>query len=1792
MSNSYNYSSRDNTAPGYPSEHQPPQNHQNPQPRAAHLLPPHSAPTSSHQLNRLLNSDDHARTHPNPFSLPPLTTRPVNYPQTGLHFPYPTQPPPTSQFRQNDYSPLSHAIQQPLIPRQHQPQIPPYASSTWEYSEPQRTGVNSFKMDQAPPGGQTIPHYPPSVNHNLTNLSTAIQNPGNHPHISNRRPSNQQIPISPTTNQHPLGQQPQNSHLMGSRTTNPHSQNLLPNQNTIAQHIPSQHEISQPFAPHTSDSGGSQGPFFRPPPVMSIPQLLSLDEPIEHKPYPKSQNGSKNQYNVAKNGAVDASPLAGTEYDDDSAGTVTDVEQHDIRNNRMTSEDDVTSPQEAGSTLTLQKQLEEVKIQETCTERKSNSSLKSPPEAVLAQSSEIYEISESPPTSQFIKRESDFESNYSSPNSPKSPSPEIAEENFKLESSANELFHAKQVSNTLLASSDSKGTIKKHITQNRQQYIPPRSKLTRQPPSRLAKSQLLLVSTITESEPEQDPELSSGSSTITASELRQINESSEFTESSGFESDSDLDVIDDSKYGDQLVDYMVDIFRRQQRVIEKHQQRCGYKKAKLNKKFLAYSQNRMGNQINLLDKENRFFPILGLRGDKSKIDKNRFSRQLNLEISSFADDGSEVERIHEEAHSKKIQKQREAYEEEERRRIWRDICRNAIPRMSKIVAQSTSSRANNCRKISQLCQKEARKAAFKSCKSSKDVQTKARQAMRQMLMFWKRNEKEEREMRKKAEREALERMRVEEELREAKRQARKLNFLITQTELYSHFVGKKIGTHAAEDTAETSAAAPFTEGSSSVESKTDDNMDEKIDLENLTAFTEIDFDAEDDEALKVKARASAQNALAQVKAHTRHFDGEKGLSSVGKSDMSVTQQDFDQMNFQNPTSMPSLAEIKQPNMLMCQLKEYQLKGLNWLASLYEQGINGILADEMGLGKTVQSISLMAHLAETHNIWGPFLVIAPSSTLHNWQQEISRFVPSFKPLPYWGNPNDRKTLRKFLNRKNLVYTKDAPFHVVITSYQLIVQDKSYFDRTKWQYMVLDEAQAIKSSSSARWKTLLAFQCRNRLLLTGTPIQNSMQELWALLHFIMPTLFDSHQEFSEWFSKDIESHAENKGSLNEHQLRRLHMILKPFMLRRVKKNVQNELGDKIELEVFCELNARQRMLYRGLREKISVAELLEKATSLNDNESVDSLMNLVMQFRKVCNHPELFERADVTAPLAFCKYSMTFMISREAEFMYIPYSSKNVIEYKIPKLIYRDGGVLNVPGHHSNAGFQTKYLDHLMNIWRPDYIQECLREENGAFSFLRFVDTSPSEASSIFFSHALQRWIIHLLSRAQRVRRRFYATSNDESYAHAPINTYGLFLIMETAPTTSLFNVENSSVLGELTNISEHSRYEFTILDPCYLPKAVAPPIELVCFDKCFFNDQERLLFDQSIRTSLLGANRLLPGLTRLNDTNRYLLESDGEGLFGTPACLMRVPAMKKLIMDSGKLAKLDKLLEELKAGGHRVLIYFQMTRMIDLMEEYLAYRQYKYLRLDGGSKISDRRDMVSDWQTRPEIFIFLLSTRAGGLGINLTAADTVIFYDSDWNPTVDQQAMDRAHRLGQTKQVTVYRLITKGTIEERILQRAKQKDEIQKVVISGGEFKQVDFKPREIVSLLLEDDELENKLREQQLKRKVEEEEGTKTKKKGKRQKKDKEAIKIATANAADLSSKRINDLWHEEDVLFEDGSGANTPEASSSISGSKKKKASPKQPLVKTPIKAKQKRPSRSTRSKKKDDETMDTDTL
>ncbi|KAF2841586.1 hypothetical protein M501DRAFT_929765 [Patellaria atrata CBS 101060] len=1058
--------------------------------------------------------------------------------------------------------------------------------------------------------------------------------------------------------------------------------------------------------------------------------------------------------------------------------------------------------------------------------------------------------------------------------------------------------------------------------------------------------------------------------------------------------------------------------------------------------------------------------------------------------------------------------------------IWRDISKN-VAKVYRIKENSLATKQSNLRKTAQLASKEARRWQLKTNKSAKDIQARAKRSMREMLSFWKRNERDERDQRKAAERQELENAKRAEAEREANRQKRKLNFLISQTELYSHFIGKKIKTDDIErstDDAEVAASdQKLTNGKPNAHT---------VDLPDsvakpgtkVTNFEDLDFDAEDETKLREAAMANAQHAVQEAQDRARAFNEE------GNEPMS--QFDDGEMNFQNPTSLQNM-DVAQPSLLTCQLKEYQLKGLNWLVNLYEQGINGILADEMGLGKTVQSISVMAYLAEVHNIWGPFLVIAPASTLHNWQQEIARFVPDLKIVPYWGTAKDRKVLRKFWDRKHITYKRDASFHVLVTSYQLVVQDAQYFQKMKWQYMILDEAQAIKSSQSSRWKNLLGFHCRNRLLLTGTPIQNNMQELWALLHFIMPSLFDSHDEFSDWFSKDIESHAQSNTKLNEDQLKRLHMILKPFMLRRIKKHVQKELGDKVELDVFCDLTYRQRAYYTNLRNKISIMDLIEKA-ALGDDQDSATLMNLVMQFRKVCNHPDLFERADTSSPFSFSYFAETASFLREGNNIPVAYSVRNPIEFRVPRLIGRNGGRLDIPGpDNTKAGFKGRYLDNLMNVWTSDNILMSSRE-NGAFAWLRFADISATEVASIARTDAFERAVN--LKRKSMPLARFHIYDDEEQTAgYTP--THALFNIVDRNDRRPLAEINPDSCMFNLLNVTNKIKSDsaLTNIEECATPSASAPPIELYCASQGVIAEKYRDFFDPQKRRALFGISEkaevnLLENKVDPADfpVNNMLPPPDNQKARYTH---IQVPSMRRFVTDSGKLAKLDQLLRELKEGGHRVLLYFQMTRMIDLMEEYLTYRNYKYCRLDGSTKLEDRRDTVADFQSKPEIFVFLLSTRAGGLGINLTSADTVIFYDSDWNPTIDSQAMDRAHRLGQTKQVTVYRMITRGTIEERIRKRALQKEEVQRVVISGGAGAQVDFNTRsrenrtKDIAMWLADDDQAAEIEKKEAEIAAQEASGDK-----------KEGRKKKAAGGKKGKEINLDDMYHEGEGHFDDGS--------------------------------------------------------
>eukprot|EP00834_Sanchytrium_tribonematis_P004722 NODE_248_length_11794_cov_0.876015.p1 type:complete len:968 gc:universal NODE_248_length_11794_cov_0.876015:6797-9700(+) len=755
-----------------------------------------------------------------------------------------------------------------------------------------------------------------------------------------------------------------------------------------------------------------------------------------------------------------------------------------------------------------------------------------------------------------------------------------------------------------------------------------------------------------------------------------------------------------------------------------------------------------------------------------------------------------------------------------------------------------------------------------------ELLSKCKQLTKDVGVFIRKKDKIEREYRKKAEKEQYEKAKAEEEKRESQRQARKLNFLITQTEIYSHFVGKK-------------------------------DQAENDDKNGMIIDQPIDFDNEDEELLKRQAADKAQSAYLKTQAHANEF---------------------------NQVSSSGIENIQQPDLLKCTLKSYQLKGLNWLAGLYEQGINGILADEMGLGKTVQSISLLAYVAEKYGIWGPFLVVTPASTLHNWQNEFSKFTPSFKTVPYWGNSKERQSMRSQFRAKG-IWSEESAAHVIITSYQLAVQDQQYLSKLKWQFLILDEAHSIKSSSSVRWNTLLKFNCRNRLLLTGTPIQNSLQELWALLHFIMPTLFDSHQEFAEWFSKGIEGDTK---SMNEHQLKRLQAILKPFMLRRVKSDVENELPEKIEKELPCPLTHHQRRMYRLLKKKVNLKDLLEKA-NLSNNKTDDTLMNLMMHFRKITNHPELFERSDVTSPFHFS----------EIKFGEIEESSD-------------------------------------------------LHMHSGKWTYFRY----PSLIGAAFLNNI-------------EVKKIFRQKTNIFSHRY----TNDDYLNWTAGYSKSRLGI--ARMLLDDLQVSVPSGLSIKKLqpfEPFYIPSVTCEGLRITFgsleIDKAYYSD-----LDRSMRKNLILSHGLPLTIwekhlgTNIDRTNidpdeLQMLQSlyDQDKPYGTASLgrrnntFLKVPTINDLISSSGKLLVLDDLLPKLKEQGHKVLLYFQMTKMMDIMEEYLTYRAFQFVRLDGSTSIEERNEKVQKFQDNDELFIFILSTRAGGVGINLTSADTVIFYDQDWNPT--------------------------------------------------------------------------------------------------------------------------------------------------------------------------------------------------
>eukprot|EP00210_Caulerpa_lentillifera_P005439 g5201.t1 len=934
------------------------------------------------------------------------------------------------------------------------------------------------------------------------------------------------------------------------------------------------------------------------------------------------------------------------------------------------------------------------------------------------------------------------------------------------------------------------------------------------------------------------------------------------------------------------------------------------------------------------------------------------------------------------------------------RKLWTMMLKKDLTRGYKSMQTMTKRQTQDRRRLADLCRKEVRNEVARNEREFVKSTQSVKKLVREMLTFWKKIDRQNADLKKQEEKAAAEQQKREDELRERKRQTQRLNFLLSQTELYTHFMSDKLGLVSQDQS-------------------------------SIRAVQDID------ESMWIEVKHRAENAVALTFDRVRKFDDEYKEAQMRSVHVPSPRTD----SLMNPSSMPESSSVQQPSGFKGVLKSYQLRGLQWLVNLYEQGLNGILADEMGLGKTIQAIAFMGHLAEEKSIWGPYLIVAPASTLHNWDHELRQFYPELKVLPYWGHCSDRRILRQCFNPKKL-YNFNSPFHVAVTSYQILVQDEAYLKRVKWQYLILDEAQAIKSSHSVRWKTLLSFSCRNRILLTGTPIQNNLAELWALLHFIMPTLFDSMEQFSEWFSKDLENFVEGSQELNKEQLKRLHSILSPFMLRRVKSDVASELVSKIEHIVYCDLSHRQQDLYHAIQQNLNLSDLFD-----NDDKKVVNLMNLVVQLRKVCNHPELFEEQTEKVPLQFARIPEplnppSFGSRQEVYFT----GAESLISYSIPRLVIEEGTTGGKSGHLSGAyknGYYIKWLDSLLDIFDPWNVHNS--ESVG--SLLSLLGLCPREAQFLSQSSSLERWIMN----RTKTRNALICVLD----LNADLDQFNPPLVMD-------WNRRLQSNISLLNAVKEG-----------YVEAVLAPPISLYCTSPCQpmttspLDWIHHVLFGTRDRIQRAHSKSGLDSAVEEYRSCKELpLMWPFFRIFGSspPA---QMYALAKSLVDSGKMLKLDELLKKLKAGNHRVLLFSQMTMMMNILEDYLSFRRYKYLRLDGQSMISDRRDMVHHFQSNPEIFVFLLSTRAGGLGINLTAADTVIFYESDWNPTMDLQAMDRAHRLGQTKDVSVYRFVCRDTIEENIIRRAREKETVQQLVMTGQMKEMADvFAPEDVVSMLL------------------------------------------------------------------------------------------------------------------------------
>lgn len=510
--------------------------------------------------------------------------------------------------------------------------------------------------------------------------------------------------------------------------------------------------------------------------------------------------------------------------------------------------------------------------------------------------------------------------------------------------------------------------------------------------------------------------------------------------------------------------------------------------------------------------------------------------------------------------------------------------------------------------------------------------------------------------------------------------------------------------------------------------------------------------------------------------------------------------------------------------------------------------------------------------------------------------------------------------------------------------------------------------------------------------------------------MPHIFQSHQEFKDWFSNPISGMVEGQEKVNKEVVDRLHNVLRPFLLRRLKRDVEKQLPSKTEHVIYCRLSRRQRNLYEDF-----IASSETQATLASS--SFFGMISVIMQLRKVCNHPDLFEGRPIISSYDMNGIEIQFCSDICSVLNKGPFSTVDLM----------------------GLGFVFTHLDFDMASWESDDVQAIqtpsrliegrVEETENEFGFRR-----KSKGFNIF--EEIQMALREERLKEMKERAKSVAWWNSLRCKRKPIYSTGLREIVsfqsrnQNLVSSKLSEIVLSPVDRFNQMVDHVESFMFAI------PAARAPTPVGWCS-----RSGTSVFIDPAYKAkcSTLISPLLTPIRPAIVRTQVYF------------------PDRRLIQFDCGKLQELAGLLRRLKSGGHRALIFTQMTKMLDVLEAFINLYGYTYMRLDGSTQPEERQTLMQRFNTNPKYFLFILSTRSGGVGINLVGADTVIFYDSDWNPAMDQQAQDRCHRIGQTREVHIYRLISEHTIEENILKKAKQKRALDDLVIQSGEYNTEFFK---------------------------------------------------------------------------------------------------------------------------------------